>query len=225
LESTNTWWFPYLKPEKIGKNISEVDETTPSIGSVLGMSNTRCDTLYTTAGQKWKDQLPINYKFSSVYGPTKSYISERCDSIYELYLKCLSFGLPVPFHAPDFCLFRSRTRQEPMHQSTLHYDKESKKCEKNNEPMPITMEVKNMFKNGSLQHQLEIFQTRIQFECTMADLKMHIQALQEKKAMSNHFTTCKEKDVCDQCHQKTCPIESFYDGLLPTWIDKFGRTM
>ena len=56
LEPTNTWWFPYLIPGKPRHNISEVDETTHSIGNVLGMSDVRFDTLYRAAGRKWKYQ-------------------------------------------------------------------------------------------------------------------------------------------------------------------------
>jgi len=59
-EPTKTWWFPYLKPDKSG--LFDVDETTRSIGSVLGMGDERFDTLYRAAGRKWKAQLSIHYE-------------------------------------------------------------------------------------------------------------------------------------------------------------------
>lgn len=72
-EPTKTWWFPYLKPDK--SRSAEVDETTRSIGSVLGMSDARFDTLYRAAGRKWKAQLQIQYKELSFGRPNMRWIA------------------------------------------------------------------------------------------------------------------------------------------------------
>ena len=149
----------------------------------------------------------------------KTYISERSGSVYDLYLKCLSFGLPLPFNTPDYCLFRSENIEQYITRRKLLI-KNLTIREKDHEPMPITTEVRNMFRDSSLQHQLEIVQT-IQFEHSMFELKMHTCKHCRKKAMSNHFTR-KQKDVCDQCHKKQGSPDSFLEGLLPTWTDEFG---
>jgi len=149
-----------------------------------------------------------------------SYISERAGSIYDLYLKCLSFGLPLPFNTPDYCVFRSEDKEEYINRRDI-LTKNLNKRQKDHEQMPITTEVRNMFKDSSLQRQMEIIQT-IQFEYSMFELKMHTCKHCRKKAMSNHFTR-KEKDVCDQCHKKQGSPDSFLEGLLPTWIDGSGR--
>ena len=108
---------------------------------------------------------------SSVFGPMSSYISERAGSIYDLYLKCLSFGLPLPFNTPDYCVFRSEDKEEYINRRDI-LTKNLNKRQKDHEQMPITTEVRNMFKDSSLQRQLEIVQT-IQFEYSMFELKMH----------------------------------------------------
>lgn len=149
-----------------------------------------------------------------------SYISERAGSIYDLYLKCLSFGLPLPFNTPDYCVFRSEDKEEYINRRDI-LTRNLNKRQKDHEQMPITTEVRNMFKDSSLQRQMEIVQT-IQFEYSMFELKMHTCKHCRKKAMSNHFTR-KEKDVCDQCHKKQGSPDSFLEGLLPTWIDGSGR--
>jgi hypothetical protein len=157
---------------------------------------------------------------SSIFGPMKAYISERSGSIYDLYLKCLSFGLPLPFNTPDYCLFRSEDREQYINRRNI-LTKNLQKREKIHEPMPITTEVQNMFRDSSLQRQLEIVQT-IQFEHSMFELKMHTCSHCKKRAMSNHFTR-KKKDVCDQCHNKQGSPDTFLEGLLPIWKDDTGR--
>ena len=89
---------------------------------------------------------------SSVFGPMSSYISERAGSIYDLYLKCLSFGLPLPFNTPDYCVFRSEDKEEYINRRDI-LTRNLNKRQKDHEQMPITTEVRNMFKDSSLQRQ------------------------------------------------------------------------
>ena len=160
---------------------------------------------------------------TTIDGLLAPYIRECSDSIYDLYLKCLSFGFKIPFNNKNFCIFRSdnkvdyRNRRLVLTRTLNVYLKKNT----NIEQMPITAQVMSMFKTSSLQKQLEIVQTLI-FEQQVFAMKMVTCGICKKKALSEHFTMKMDEHICDKCASRSNP-EAFVHDFMPTWTDDDGR--